>query len=340
MKPSKGRFLWADIIRILAIFLVIATHVTSLPGYVQLSDSFAIGFVSITKTCVPLFVMLSGALLLSKKESYSEFFKRRVKRLLFPWLFWAVIFLLVEKNYLSQIHDLFSFSKVFMAAMESFWFLPMIFSLYIITPALRVFVQAAKLKDIGYIIVIWFVVVSLLPYYHNSLAFPLHVDDGLLRQVVNYLGYYLLGYYITNVKLPKKQLLIISSTSLITGFISIAINLVVRGGSTVSGFSNTLSFISPEVILLSIGIFVPVYRLLLNTEKKINIIQSKAVVLIGSAALGVFFVHGFILELVQKCLYLSNSFPNQLLKVIVVFIISLSIILSLMRVPIIKKFVS
>lgn len=64
------RVLWADLVRIVAIYLVLVVHSSSLP---QVNLKYLnIGFVTlaVAMTCVPLFVMVSGALLLPKKETY------------------------------------------------------------------------------------------------------------------------------------------------------------------------------------------------------------------------------------------------------------------------------
>src|SRR6185369_6512634 len=48
----------------------------------------------IFETSVPIFVMLSGALLLGKTESYLSFFKKRSAKVLIPWIIWTIIYML------------------------------------------------------------------------------------------------------------------------------------------------------------------------------------------------------------------------------------------------------
>lgn len=76
---------YLDIMRVLAIILVIFNH---LPGYFLYQETSGISqaiymcLSMITRVNVPLFLMISGALLLGKSESFGEVFKKRISRIL------------------------------------------------------------------------------------------------------------------------------------------------------------------------------------------------------------------------------------------------------------------
>lgn len=84
---SKQKFLYLDILRILAVTLVIFNHS---PGYnktFELNNSYIRNIILttigiITKINVPLFLMISGALLISKEESWNTIIRKRVLRIL------------------------------------------------------------------------------------------------------------------------------------------------------------------------------------------------------------------------------------------------------------------
>src|SRR5258708_1620893 len=89
----------ADLIRALAIVLVIVVHVysefISKIIFVHSTDWWlAEFFESFAKISVPLFIMLSGFLLLDKKKSYTigEFYKKRLFKIGIPILIWPVVF--------------------------------------------------------------------------------------------------------------------------------------------------------------------------------------------------------------------------------------------------------
>lgn len=84
-----------DFIRCVAIVFVICIHSMALiDGMVNLSI-----FPRLVKTVldtfiysgVPLFIMLSGSLLLTKEESLSVFFIKRIRRILLPFFLWSML---------------------------------------------------------------------------------------------------------------------------------------------------------------------------------------------------------------------------------------------------------
>jgi surface polysaccharide O-acyltransferase-like enzyme len=340
MKQKEGRLVWADVIRIIAIYFVVAAHLSYLPKLSNQSNSVYFLLFAIYKTCIPLFVMLSGALLLPKKETYSVFFKKRVNRLLAPWLAWTVVFLFVQKDYLPLVHDVPSFFSAFVATMEGFWFLPLIFSLYLLTPAIRLFVQNARTKDISYIILIWFLVISVLPYHHNSMAFPFQVDNGLLRQVLHFSGFYLLGYVLASIKIKDRNLLKIGLTCFTLGVLWVMF-AVFQNQQPTSKIIFLFDYISPGVVLLSVGIFAFLLQCLRNFGENLGDTSRNILKTIGSSALGIYFIHGFIWNLLQKAFHLSSiTFGYSLVSTAVLFVTCLCVIISLQQVPYLKKFVS
>ena len=86
---------WLDNSRLIATFAAVFLHVAagvvvySNPG----SQYWWAGNIynSFVRWCVPVFVMVSGALLLNpnKMESMETFYKKRLSRILIPLLFWA-----------------------------------------------------------------------------------------------------------------------------------------------------------------------------------------------------------------------------------------------------------
>lgn len=96
---SKKRIFYYDALRFLAIIFIIACHVFA--GYVTKKSSFGTNFWlfsmffnSLRDIGVPLFVAISGTLLLSRKDSLVKFVKKRLTRVLIPYIFWAAMFFL------------------------------------------------------------------------------------------------------------------------------------------------------------------------------------------------------------------------------------------------------
>lgn len=84
------------LIRVIAAFFVVLLHVGAQGAYDIVGAHWltAIAYDSFTRICVPLFFMLSGALMIPRMEPGIVLFRSIVKRLLLPYIAWSVIYML------------------------------------------------------------------------------------------------------------------------------------------------------------------------------------------------------------------------------------------------------
>ena len=153
MDSSKRIAIPDDLIRTLAIVLVILLHASnetlqasSVPAAYWWT---AVVYKSLALSCVPLFVMLSGALLLQPaklNEPIRVFLKKRLSR---HWI--GFCFLERSLSCMEFLHQLkypVTLSNIgqgilyglFSGAYYQFWFIYLIVGLYLITPILRVII--------------------------------------------------------------------------------------------------------------------------------------------------------------------------------------------------------
>lgn len=308
---APSRLIWPDLIRVFAAAGVVTIHSFELPlislNELKPGNYLLYVWYIIVKTAVPLFLMLSGALLLGKNESDLVFLSKRIRRILIPWLFWTIIFLVVKySSVLSSVdRTLSTLVRIFSA---EFTYIPTIFSLYVLIPYLRVLVRGVSPLKQWLLIFFWFLTVSLLPHLRNSMAFPLQVDNGLVRLTINYLGYLFLGFEI-RILLEKKVGL--------RKFWSLALFLLVAVvlGTLwlyVSGSSDSItsfSYTAPLMVLSSILLFYLFFILGNWLESMITIpsknwgVRSLSSLSLGS--FGVFFIHPLLIPLVK------NFFPSE-----------------------------
>ncbi len=87
---SRNRDLWADLIRIVAIFSVVAIHVDTFGpswGKIPWMDWWAANvYNAIIRFAVPILFILSGYLLLDNQEDDRVFFQKGLARSLYRWL--------------------------------------------------------------------------------------------------------------------------------------------------------------------------------------------------------------------------------------------------------------
>jgi surface polysaccharide O-acyltransferase-like enzyme len=98
MKTERSSFHGIDDLRFIATIGVILLHTSAgmLPIYGKIPDEYwliGLSYNALTRFCVPMFVMISGALLLSREYKTVDFLKKRFVRILLPFLFYATIYI-------------------------------------------------------------------------------------------------------------------------------------------------------------------------------------------------------------------------------------------------------
>ena len=95
---KNQHIVWLDVLRLVAILMVIAIHCTdpfNASPESRANPEFNFWgsvYGSMLRASVPLFVMMTGFLLLPVRQEASVFYKKRIPRVLFPFLIWSVLF--------------------------------------------------------------------------------------------------------------------------------------------------------------------------------------------------------------------------------------------------------
>lgn len=188
---GKKRIFYLDEVRALAIILVILCHV--LREFCQIRPAGTFGWNSVAILIdfgvmgVPLFLMISGSLLLNRDYELPDFLKRRFSRILIPFIFWAILLPIYKifvyptdpSNYLSLFLD------------GQYWFVWMLIGVYLFLPILNSFIKEFQMKGVEYFLIIWLVTIIL-----NTFGiYPFHNLE--LSYFAGYVGYIVLGYYLT-----------------------------------------------------------------------------------------------------------------------------------------------
>jgi len=109
---------------------------------------------------VPLFVMLTGALLLNPvkaDEPLRVFYKKRWDRLGIPFIFWALIYFVWTFDVRGKPFTLFNIGQGLVSGSYShLWYLYLLIGLYSVTPILRVLVKHLNRKLFTYLMILWF----------------------------------------------------------------------------------------------------------------------------------------------------------------------------------------
>ena len=145
MSKTTTNIHWISNLRALAIFAVIILH-TSFEGFYNYGH-FSVNkwltatfFDSSVRFCVPIFLMITGALLLGKREELNVFLRKRFTRIIMPFLFWSFIYFFVFSiNDFSKLN--FRLLLQFANSMRigvyyHFWYIYMLIGIYLTIPIL------------------------------------------------------------------------------------------------------------------------------------------------------------------------------------------------------------
>ena len=284
-----------DTLRTIATFLVVLTHHASwfaAMDPVKLPVHFWTGniYTAITRVCVPFFVLISGNFILNDRHdmSVTDFYFKRMKRLIPPLLFWTLfytIYLIIEMasrdggNYCAIIREAFTGEKSL-----HLWYLYMLIGLYFVTPAIMAVRKNLTEKQF----LIAGCLLLLIGMLNDMWCVMYKINRLWLVWFIDYLGYYMLGASLATItsRLNKYwYLLIFLLTCAAAAFLNYT--LAINDIESYYPFAN----VSTAMIIESISL----YAFFLRTEIKANLLSKLA-----GYSFGIYLVHAFIVSLIFR----------------------------------------
>jgi surface polysaccharide O-acyltransferase-like enzyme len=208
----KERVFYVDMIRCCAALLVVLSHVfapvcAGMNDY-PLGEWWVFNFLdSVIRPCVPLFIMISGKLLLgsTREEPYLHFVRRRYGRLIIPFFVWSMIYAYLEARMDKSPFEAGDAMLRFLQGPTEYhlWFMYLILALYLLAPFLRRFVQVARPGEMKALLILWFGFLTV------QFFFPGFAGSGPAVILLNYSGYFVLGYFLDSVKIKRVDWLIL-----------------------------------------------------------------------------------------------------------------------------------
>lgn len=332
MKTAETYF-WADRLRNIATLMVIAIHVAAPVAHVptDLNSSWwwhGNFWNSVSRPGVPLFVMLSGFLLLGKDYPLPDFLKRRFSRVLIPALFWMCIYSLygyLAKGSPASIPEMLH-NIVVRPVHYHLWFIYLIIGLYLVYPILRPWIKSAKEQDFRY----FFIMCMIGSWLYKILAEFFNLPIGVYFELfANNAGYFVLGYYL-GVKpaadagnsgslqawrWTEKQLLYIGWGLAICGTLcTMLASYFINGGFQPGGNFNVFfyDYLTPNVGFSAIGWFL-LARYGLQRHPLLEIEKEFA-----AASFGIYLAHVLVMDWWGQCGYWhSGQHPAKGLPVLI-----------------------
>lgn len=228
------RTVWLDWLRLLALFMVVMTHCCDPvlfnpdPAFVLPEGGSFWGAVwqAGLRPCVPIFACLTGALLLPiKGESTGCFYKKRIGRVLPPFLIWSAVYCLFpalvmnlggsgetvtsffvgatapSASFVDALRDIAWIPLRFTVYNLHMWYVYLIIGLYLYLPIFSAWAERASLREKLGFLGVWGATL-LLPYLSTVAPETWGVcawnPFGMLYYFAGFSGYLLLGHVIAS----------------------------------------------------------------------------------------------------------------------------------------------
>ena len=216
MTAPCARRLDYDLLRVLSMVGVVYLH-TAAAALRRLDNPlwhFSNLVSSLATAAVPLFFMLSGALLLSQPQTASldALFRRRLPKILVPLLAWSAVVIAVTGVLAGAPAALDKLIPLLNTpVMVPYWFLYALVPVYLISPFLKKMADGLTSAQWNYLAALWFIACigmgtlrDLTPAGAVHTAVTVHWTLNL-NFIGGYLGYFLLGARLARLeKLPRR----------------------------------------------------------------------------------------------------------------------------------------
>ncbi|NWJ49327.1 MAG: acyltransferase family protein [Bacteroidetes bacterium] len=342
-KIRNEHIAWIDLLRIIACLFVLLSH--SCDPFVAQGNNNYLAFLSGTfwgsfvRPCVPLFVMMSGVLLLPIKLEMSTFYSRRIKRIIIPLVFWSfalpILYYLyfniggttTNLNIVKEEHTLaatltkfYTFIFNFNYDVTPLWYLYMLIGLYFIMPIISSWLENAKQKDIKRFLWIWGISLFL-PYikfvapalgyagvYGNMglLGICDWNPNGTFYYASGFIGYLVLAFYLVKFPLQwsMKKTLSIAIPLFLAGYTitSVGFVLMQKYYPTVpANLEIVWYFTGINVFMMTYAVFIVVQKIRINVSPMLT--------KIASLTFGIYLCHFFFLQLSFDFIIENIGFP-------------------------------
>ena len=344
---EKERIVYFDYLRLIACFFVIVIHSVSVFWNDEIcNDSRFIAlnlYDSLSRWSVPAFVMISGALFLGREISIKRLYGKNILRLFSAFLFWSVMYLIIEGKDSSPIECV----KSLITGNFHMWFILMIIGLYMFLPILNRVVSDRKLLKYLLLLALTFSVI--LPFINLCILYT--DNSGLISvceavssdinfmnfgYVSGYIGYFLLGYYLNTIDIKAETSHLIFFLGIL-GFAAtyfLTDRVVEKTGKLSIEFYGDLTL---NVLLTAIGCFVFAKYIFKNVR------FNSFVSYLSRCTFGAYIIHMIILNKLIMIPDFSAMDANNLIFIVPIlalltFVISMIISAILNKIPVINKY--
>ena len=343
-KPPKmmPKVYWISNLRVFATLVVILLHtsgnaITPL-GKLPIDYWWVCQIITtFGRFAVPIFVILSGYLLLDRYDNLGDFLKKRLVRIFIPFLIWLFIYMIHGTFWGIKSEQVAWLSNDWLVRMMTnnasgsghLWFVYMLLGLYLFIPILSRWIKNAPKIEVEFFLGMWIVAnvgfLLLEKFYEIKTFFD-------FRYFTGFVGYFVWGAYFKKYPiLISTQNKIISLSLFILGWIA---TILVSGYFTIhtGKYDTFLGYNSPFVVMMSVGVVI-FFQQLLNQP-----FAEKIITEIDASSYGIFLMHWLVMKILSRQFQINyalyrNPVYGILLHFILITAISIIVIGVIRRLP-------
>lgn len=333
---NQERFVWCDAMRLLAFFFLLCCHAADpfyasaayAPGDEVASPDFitwGMLWGSLVRPCVPLFVMLTGVLIMPVKISMTQFYRRRIPRVLFPFVIWSVIYYMTPWLIgmmgfdSSAVRKLFCWAESDSQALSEglarvaripytfsyiachMWYIYMLIGMYLYIPIFSAWVERATKRDKEIVLLLW-ALSTILPYFTTYVSYYSFGTCewnafGLFYYFAGFSGYMLLGHYIREyIHWRLGRTLTVSMPLLIIGMVITYIgysHIMAMPDRTPEMVELFWTYNTPNVMMMTIAWFLLIYRVRIARKGH----TARLLANLTTCGFGIYMIHYFFVYL-------------------------------------------
>ncbi len=342
---TVNRYVFIDMLRIIACFMVIVNHTNStIFGNATPAERdwwLSLTWFFMSKPAVVIFVLISGFTLVDKQDSYRKILSRIWRMLVVLVCFSAIYY--VNQYVCGEREDfgLLDFVKTiyYSNISNAYWYIYFYIGMLVVLPFVQKFVTALNRTDILVFVGLALMISSIWPvftHYASEFGNELYLELGFFNSYVSFL---LMGYYFKEYVKRKKCYAVMAA---VTFVVCLTFNvLMTRVEYSINGPQNYLFLddrLHIPVVMMAFSLF---YLLQYwNYSGRLSGVLS----VVGQCTFGIYLLSDLLIEKMGPLLgvlwlALRRQMPMMILYEILIFLVGVVIIYLLRLIPGVKKYV-
>jgi len=315
------RIFYLDLLRSFAIIMVVLLH--SISPY--LSEPTLFGGTSwyvnlilnaFTRTGVPLFFMISGALILSssRTENFAQFYKKRLLHIIIPLVFWNIAYFSFKCIAGRAEFDLGALISGFLDSGTEYhlWYLYTLIGIYLLAPFLKILVNNCSSKQLVLLLFLMLFCTSIRPFINTVTPLYIYFFEPLFN---GYIACFLMGYILSKIEYSKKVMWAFISL----GVVGLTLPVVLNHIHSSSGGIDLVMNFGYSICHYAMAAALFVIAKLLFAEKALF---EKAVSSLSGSSFGIYLIHVAVIDIITNFFMIDAS---PLASSAYIFVITLAV---------------